>query len=111
MEHWGTGEGAVQLEQRAGEADREHPPPAACSRMRSRTQGSLFHWQVLESEDHSHHLKQWRLAWCLAVSPVGDRSLRPVFGGEAVGVKAQTLGSHWLHRPFSLLLCAMKDLN
>ena len=34
-----------------------------------------------------------------------------LFGGEALGVKAQTLGSHGLHWPFDFLLCAMKDLS
>lgn len=40
---------AVRLEEGAEEADRKAPPrPAAqCSRMRSRTQSSLFHWRVL----------------------------------------------------------------
>lgn len=58
----------MRLEEGAEEADREGtPPPPQCSRMRSRTQSSLFHWRVLESEGHSHHQKQWKLTQCLVV--------------------------------------------
>lgn len=60
----------MRLEEGAEEADREGtppPPPPQCSRMRSRTQSSLFHWRVLESEGHSHHQKQWKLTRCLVV--------------------------------------------
>ena len=71
-EHWGTGEGAVRLEEGAEEVDGEgcpHPPQR--SRMRPRTRSSLFQWLVLESEGHSHHWEQWRLTHCLAVFSSG----------------------------------------
>ena len=62
----------MRLEEGAEDVDREGSPhPPQCRRMWPRTQSSLFHWLVLESECHSHHWKQWRLTRCLAVFSSG----------------------------------------
>ena len=52
--------------------DREGPPcPHPVQQNEVQDPGLTLPLAGLESEDHSHHLKQWRLAWCLAVFSSG----------------------------------------
>ena len=80
----------MRLEEGAEDVDREGSPhPPQCSRMWPRTQSSLFHWLVLESEGHSHHWKQssrnaqWNVTCLLSLPDCGNSNY---FSGEIIWV-------------------------
>lgn len=73
LEHWGTGGGSAAGAVSGGDGQGGTPPPAPRPVQQNEVQdpGLTLPLAGLESEDHSHHLKQWRLAWCLAVFTSG----------------------------------------
>ena len=113
-EHWGTGEGAVRLEEGAEEVDGEGSPLPAAPVQQNAAQDPEFTLPLAGSGVRG----PLPPLEAVEANPLPCRVLQRViaqacvwWGMKALGVKAQTLGSHRLHWPFDFLLCAMKDLS